>query len=211
MTRSISASEPTSGFSQTTSLPAESAARICSKWSAAGVQMSTMSMSSIRSNSSNERVRHGTANSSATAARRCSSMSHTACTRNLSACLPYPRAMCSRPMPQPTMPTLQILGSDTLGPGGMPGAEDQARRLDLYVADLHCRLYVGVVGNVGHDRFGVRTERGLKRLDRVEIQMAQSDESRTRPRCCAGDALFDRGILARRPQFLSHHRDVLIA
>ena len=64
------------GFSQTSCLPAASAARVCVKCSPGGVQMSTLSTSSIRSSSSNERVRRETENSSPRAASHPSSTSH---------------------------------------------------------------------------------------------------------------------------------------
>ncbi len=43
-------------------------------------------------------------------------------------------------------------------------AAREGRGLNLHLADLQRRLDVSVVGNVGHNRFGMRTERGLKCL-----------------------------------------------
>jgi hypothetical protein len=75
---SISASEPARGFSQTTSLPAANAASVCATCSAGGVQMSTISTSSMRSTSSIDLVRRAMENSAPTEASAFSSISQSA-------------------------------------------------------------------------------------------------------------------------------------
>src|SRR6202035_700033 len=58
------------------------------------------------------------------------------------------------------------------GPSSGSGSPDH----DL--ADLDYGSLVGVVGNVGHDFLGVRTEARLEGLDRIAENMAHADVSR---------------------------------
>ena len=77
-------------------------------------------------------------------------------------------------------------------PGLRPGAAADRCRYIFTVADLHHRLHVGVVCDVGHDRLRMRPKGLLKRLDRVEMQVADRRVGRGRAGAAAGEALFDR-------------------
>src|SRR6266850_5517523 len=86
-------------------------------------------------------------------------------------------------------------------------SSDLGLKRDL--ADLNDGLHVRVVRNIRHDLSRVGTERFLKRLDRVEGQMAECDVRRLRPRLPATETLLGCDALASRPAGSLHHRQVL--
>src|SRR5437660_5747610 len=91
-----------------------------------------------------------------------------------------------------------------------PTSRDDSSRsaLPRDLADLNDGLHVRVVRNVRHDLSRVRPERLLKRLHRVEGQMAERDIRGLRSRLPAAEALLGRDALAGWTTFPLHHRQV---
>lgn len=86
-----------------------------------------------------------------------------------------------------------------------------AAGVDQHLADLHDRLDVRVVGNVGHDGLGVGAEGGLEGFDGFEEQVADGGIGRGAVRCVAGHAFVHGDALAGFTQFVLDHGHVLVA
>ena len=107
--RSHSASEPKSGFSQITCLPASMPRRLSSKCVAGGVQMSTMSMSSRAKSAAASCVYSGIANSLVSRSPRSSSSEQRTGTSKSSGSQRNPARWRSA-MPAPTTATRYLRG-----------------------------------------------------------------------------------------------------
>ena len=86
-----------------------------------------------------------------------------------------------------------------------------AASVDQNPADLDHRLDIRVIGNVGHDRFGMRAEGCLEGFNGFEEQVADGGVGRGAVRRIAGHALVRGDALAGVAQPLPDHRDLLVA
>src|SRR5262245_10513479 len=82
------------------------------------------------------------------------------------------------------------------------GTESIAPRLHFHFVDLDERLDIRVVGDVAHDAVGVRRERALEIIDRVEEEVAHGHERRLRSGLRAAEAQVDVHASARSAELL---------
>lgn len=97
------------------------------------------------------------------------------------------------------------------GAKGMSGRLDRHSGHERDGADLHQRLAVGEVGDIGRDPLGVGREALLESLDAVEIKVAYGDKGRRLAGRAAGDPLIYRDGLTGVAQAFADDVHMLLA